>query len=209
MSLLTLAVSTANLNLSGSLAAPSKKLDKPTTSDFIQNDETKQFWKSAFGETVIIMISILFLLICNFFLKKNYKKKLHLVMMTWQVFSVKFTDLEKALMARYTDFLDSEALCDLRLRLDNLKTGFVSCHRLSDFCGSESLSRRLQAYTSNSIPSLSFLFFHSFILFHSFSLSIFTVFFFILLTIYRTISTLLASRPQRTRPILSLASLGR
>lgn len=63
------------------------------------------------------------------------------------VFSVKCDELEKALMATYLDFLDSESLCDLRLRLDNLNSGFVSCHRLSDFCGNESLSRRLQDYT--------------------------------------------------------------
>eukprot|EP00026_Physarum_polycephalum_P010955 Phypoly_transcript_11144.p1 GENE.Phypoly_transcript_11144~~Phypoly_transcript_11144.p1 ORF type:complete len:391 (+),score=48.97 Phypoly_transcript_11144:89-1174(+) len=109
IAIMTLAVSATNLN-------NLPPATKPTAMDFITNEETKKFWKSAFGENV---------------------------------YSVKWIDLEKALMSRYTEFVDAESLSDLHLQLDNLNTGFISCHRLSDFCKDESLSTRLQAYTQN------------------------------------------------------------
>jgi hypothetical protein len=62
------------------------------------------------------------------------------------VFAVTWEELEKALTANYQDFVDSVMLCDLHLYLDNLNFGSISCHRLSDFCGPEPLSRRLSEY---------------------------------------------------------------
>jgi len=68
------------------------------------------------------------------------------------IYAVKWPDLEKALIAKYRDYVDSAMLCDLQLRLDNLKTGFISCHRLSEFCGQETLSKRLSEYKENAAP---------------------------------------------------------
>lgn len=80
------------------------------------------------------------------FLKHEETKKFWKEFFGTAVFAVSWPELEKALNANYPDFIDSDMLCDLHLLLDNLNFNSISCHRLSEFCGSEPLSRRLSEY---------------------------------------------------------------
>lgn len=67
--------------------------------------------------------------------------------------STTWDGLERALNVRYVGFVNPVLLASLRMQIDNLQTGFVSCHRLSEFCGPIALSERLRGLSVGGFQS--------------------------------------------------------